>query len=230
MQLSKRPVLCAAVTAVSTVGLLSVAPAANAAPPGACTFARDQFGLSRDDNTVMGVTAAPNGTGLGPVGTWFLEPTPSTSEFDRSHGNVTGGINGRVVEFTIDYTDGPVSGTSAKYHGDIADDGSVSGDSFDYKNPKVSWHTEPGMVNCGGGDGGAATTVTVLKPTDIYSGYDGNGTTYPDANGNPIFKAPGQAQLVPGGFCRRNWCHVVAPEVPPGEGWIYIGEGMGSIP
>jgi hypothetical protein len=68
----------------------------------------------------------------------------------------------------------------------------------------------------------------VNRDTNIFDAPDGRGTEYRDANGDPIFKSPGPVTLVEPELCRNDWCHVVAPEVPPGTGWIYIGEGFGT--
>jgi len=212
--------LCAA-AAVGTFGLLISAPPAYAAPPQECGFSGGTFTLTRDDGQTVAVDAQAGSPALGPRAT-------VSSGGNQMSGNVTGGINGNQVDFRIVYDAGPAVRPPEGYNGTIFKDGSVRNGLTD---PNVMWDSPEGSVKClTDSSPGQPGTATVLKPTDIFDVPDGNGTSFKNSDGDPIFKSPGQVTLVPPELCRDNWCHVVAPEVPGGVGWIYIGEELGSYP
>lgn len=88
------------------------------------------------------VASKTGGVALGPAATF-------DSGGHRMMGNVTrGAITGSKVDFTVDYEGGPSVRPSEVYHGDIFDDGSVSGDAYDYVNPRVHWTAVRGAVAC----------------------------------------------------------------------------------
>jgi hypothetical protein len=139
---------CAAAAALGAVGVL---PAPNVyaqpplplAPPGQnCTFPSDGFTINRADGSMLVVGSQSGGVGLGPNGIF-------DAGGDRIVGNVNrGAIVGSKVEFTIDYEGGPNVRPSEKYTGQIFEDGSVSGDAYDYTNPKVHWTAVRGAIAC----------------------------------------------------------------------------------
>jgi hypothetical protein len=139
--------LCAAAAAVTALGMLT-APNVYAQPPlplapaQGCTFPSDGFTVDRADGSMLVVGSQAGGVELGPRATY-------DSGDHRIIGNVTrGAINGSKVDFTIDYDGGPAVRHSEVYHGDIFEDGSVSGDAFDYFNPKVHWTSVRGAIAC----------------------------------------------------------------------------------
>jgi hypothetical protein len=220
----KKSQLIAAAAALGAGGLLA-APAAHAA---SCTVTGDHINLTHDFPR-HSVYVQANGSTLGP------EAVVSTNGIDPVYGKVSGSIAGTAVDFIIDWNDNQ---GQAHYRGTVGPDGFASGTSsgnvipINLWNP-TNWKSDQ-PLNCDGVNTGpaqgAAKTATVNQPTSIFNKPDGNGTEYLNANGVPIFKQPGQVQLVAPDLCRDNWCHVVAPEVPPGDGWIYIGNGLGSFP
>lgn len=140
--------LCAAAAALGTIGMLAAPcvyaqPPLPLAPPGQnCTFPSDGFTINRADGATLTVASQSGGLTLGPTGIF-------NASGDRIVGNVNrGAINGSTVEFTIDYEGGPSVRPSEKYTGQIFEDGSVSGDAYDYTNPKVHWTAVRGAVAC----------------------------------------------------------------------------------
>jgi hypothetical protein len=134
--------LCAAAAAVGALGLLTAAPNASAVPGQTCTFPSDGFTVNRDDGAMMVVASQSGGITLGPTGIF-------DAGGDRIVGNIKrGAINGSKVNFTVDYEGGPDVRPSEVYNGDIFEDGSVSGDAFDYIHTKVHWTAVRGAIAC----------------------------------------------------------------------------------
>ena len=140
--------LCAAAAALGAVGMLT-APSVYAqpplpmAPPGQnCTFPSDGFTANRADGADITVGSQAGGVALGPNAIY-------NAGGDRIVGNITrGGINGSKVDFTVDYEGGPSVRPSEVYNGVISEDGSVSGDAFDYIHTKVHWTAVRGAIAC----------------------------------------------------------------------------------
>ena len=61
----------------------------------------------------------------------------------------------------------------------------------------------------------APMVATVTADVDVYDQPDGIGNLY-----DGVFLHVGQ-QLVLVEPCRDNWCHLLIPEAPGGEGWVY---------
>jgi hypothetical protein len=216
--ISRKSQLIAAAAALGAGGLLVASPAHAAS----CTVNGDHLNLTHDFPR-HSVYIQANGSSLGPEG------LVSTNGINPVYGKVTGSIAGTAVDFIIDWNDN--QGT-AHYRGTVGPDGFASGTASGNVIPINLWNPTPWRsdqpLNC---DAQTATkTATVNQATNIFDKPDGQGTEFRNANGDPIFKPPGQVQLVAPELCRSNWCHVVAPEVPPGNGWIYIGDGIGTFP
>lgn len=139
--------VCVAAAALGALGVL-IAPNAYSLPPFPlapglnCTFPTDGFTVNRDDGTMLVVASQSGGVGLGPRGTF-------DADGDRIQGNISNGaINGSKVGFTIDYDGGPSVRKSEKYTGNIFEDGSVSGDAYNYFDTKVHWTSPRAAINC----------------------------------------------------------------------------------
>ena len=152
------------------------------APPQVCSFTKDTFGFTRSDNSSAGLNAQVGGTNLGPRGVLFLGP-PSTSEFDRSNGNVSGAISDFHMDFTVNYDDGPLSGKSDTYHGEITDQGAVTGWVLN-SNPQINWNANPGSVKC--------TSDTVVPGAPVVPPQVPGALVVP-----PQVGSPGNAPVVP---------------------------------
>jgi len=156
---------------------------------------------------------------------------------EATFGTANGSINGRTIKINVTWDQGPGRGLWSDITGQINDDLFASGTAKNSQGVTNTWKTSA-KQRCVPAEKPqppppppqAPKTATVLKATNIHDLPDGEGTPFLDENGEPIFKPPGQVTLIEPGLCRDQWCHVVAPEVPPGEGWIYIGEGHGTFP
>ena len=133
--------------ALVAAGLLG-APTGSAQPPlplapaQGCTFPTDGFTVNRAGGSQIVVASQSGGTALGPTAIY-------DSGGHRVVGDVTrGAINGSKIDFTVDYEGGPSVRPSEVYHGDIFDDGSVSGDAFDFSHPKVHWTAVRAAIAC----------------------------------------------------------------------------------
>jgi hypothetical protein len=143
----RRHKFCAAAAALGALGMLA-APTGHALPPfpqtpgTGCTFPSDGFVVNRDDGTMLVVSSQSGGVALGPRGTL-------DASGDRIQGNISrGAINGNKISFFIDYDGGPNVRKSESYTGDIFEDGSVSGDAYNYVDMKVHWTSPRGAVSC----------------------------------------------------------------------------------
>jgi hypothetical protein len=118
------------------------APNAFASPGQNCTFPSYGFTVNKADGALLVVGSQAGGVELGPRATY-------DSGGHRVIGNVErGAISGSKVDFTIVYDGGAVVRLPEVYHGDIFEDGSVSGDAYDYTNPKVHWTSVRGAITC----------------------------------------------------------------------------------
>jgi hypothetical protein len=213
--------LLVAAAALGAGGLLA-APTAHAVEN--CTVPGEYLRLDMPENGGYTITLSTKNGAIGDSGLSLATPELGV------YGKVVGGITGRNVDFTITWND---TKTNARFIGTVGQDGFASGTATGASVPINQWNpgpwrsTEP--LNCAAEQGAAAKTATVNKATNIFNKPDGLGTEYLNAAGTPIFKPPGQVQLVAPDLCRNDWCHVVAPEVP-GDAWIYIGDGFGTFP
>jgi hypothetical protein len=64
-------------------------------------------------------------------------------------------------------------------------------------------------------------TVNVINDVEVYDA--------PNGQGNKIgeLKAPNTVKLAEA--CQNNWCHVLGPAVPTGNGWVYDGPDYDSL-
>ena len=220
----------AAATAISAVGLLVVPVPAQAEPTfplaPACSqykfigdFALNQSNGYRVEFPSQGPAASGRATATGGDGSQMF-------------GNVSGGIQGRNVDFTIRWDGG---GAQGHYTGFIGDDDFVHGGStVDEKTPssKASWDS---TVPFGCADAPppaqapaqkppeqpatpAAKTATVAgEAVDVY-----NAKNEPDGAGQVIgmLTVGTQVQLV-GSCAPSSWCQIAGPNVPGGNGWVW---------
>lgn len=135
---------CSAAAALSALAMLT-APNGYADPlaPGqGCTFPTDGFTVNRADGALVVVSSQAGGVGLGPTGIY-------DNAGDRIVGNIErGAINGSKVNFTVVYEGGNSVRPPEVYNGDIFEDGSVSGDAFDYIHTKVHWTSPRAAITC----------------------------------------------------------------------------------
>ncbi|MGZ6777723.1 MAG: hypothetical protein ACXVGO_01880 [Mycobacterium sp.] len=224
-----------AAAALCTFGVVIAPGAAQAAPCSNWEFPHGYVGISQ--------TTPNNGFSFRfdsqPAAQQAIAGAPVDAS-NNKHGTAIGSIAGHHMDVTVTWDDG----TTQHYAGDVAGDGSHANGTEPF-----AWQSYNTAFTCADpapaakpdtpkqGDQPAdqpavQPTATVLKKTDIYSAPNGDGTQFKDADGVPIFKSPGTVQLVAPELCDTNthWCHVVAPEVPGGTGFIYIGDGLGTFP
>jgi hypothetical protein len=233
--------LFAAATAISAVGFLTFPAPAQANPmfplaPGCASYSwpgGGGFSVHAGNGTTTNMSTSQDRV----VGRSFYLADGAQAA-DATYGNPSGGIiGGTSIDITINWDQGPGAGYAWHFVGKINDDGLASG-TLHASNRDDAWSSSQKFSCITSATPPAPApqapaqpppkTATVLKATDIYDLPDGKGTKYKNAQGKPIFKGPGPVTLVAPDLCRDNWCHVVAPEVPPGNGWIYIGEGLGT--
>jgi hypothetical protein len=157
------------------------------------------------------------------------------------HGTLSGGINGRAVDFTINW-DG---GAKGRYVGYVNEDGSWAGTTGDsgWKGlgplkcltPNNPLPPEPAPEAEQIPNRKVPTTLeqqappnvaTVLKASTVYDKPDGEGIPYLDANGDDVFLRVGEqrALVEPCDGAHPGWCHLVVPEVD-GPAWVFKDQG-----
>lgn len=223
----------AAVTAIGAAGILAVPPAAHAAPwdPPCQEWKRNgalviNTESSRVEISWDGVTAR------GPA-KLFLRDRSTTP---LNTGTVSGGISGGRLDFTIKWSDheaflfhgpehftgnvdpewGRPSGTATDYQGVRTD--WVANEAFDCAKrapaPKPPAQSAPAPA--------AKKTATVTGDVDVYNIAWGE---EPDENGVAgakigMLRAGQQVELA--GACNPNdWCKVLSPELPGGDGFVW---------
>ena len=139
-----------------------------------------------------------------------------------SLGELVGGINGTHADFTIVWTQGPLTGGRDHFVGDVRDDLSLDGTWVQSDVPSGAWHLQ-GPVQCVGGAAAAPNkpsgTATVVADTDIYDKPDGKGNKI-----GTLFAGEEHPLMEP---CRDDWCRVGAIELggfeglPNGTAWVY---------
>lgn len=122
--------LLRATSAAVVVGGLLAAPTANAETT--CTVPGQYLNLHQSNGYDMVISA--NGASLGPTGLARANPSMAT------YGDVTGGIKGRLVDFTIKW-----SGNQGEAHftGAVGDDGVAHGTSTGPSVPVNLWNPGP---------------------------------------------------------------------------------------
>jgi hypothetical protein len=204
----------AAATAISAVGLLVVPAPAQAEPmfplAPACSqykfigdFALNQSNGYRVEFPSQGPAASGRATATGGNGSQMF-------------GNVSGGIQGRTVDFTIRWDGG---GAVGHYTGYIGDDDFVHGGlSVDEKTPssRANWDsTVP--FGCADAPPAAKTATVVGEDVDVY-----NAKNEPDGAGQVVGVLPVGTQVQLAGSCApSSWCRVTGTNVPGGNGWVW---------
>ena len=165
-----------------------------------------------------------------------------SSTNEKIIGTVSGGIQGRNIDFTIRWDNHP----SQHYFGAVNDAALVQGNSIDQSNGNmVGWHsTRPldcstpaappagtaitpvpkGPLNPFPAPSGTAFDATVTSDVDVYDVPGGTGTKIGilRAGRHVQFAGDGGLPAAPGQTCKPNdWCHVVIPELPGGSGWVW---------
>lgn len=138
-----------------------------------------------------------------------------------SMGETIGGLTGSHADFTIVWTQGPLTGGRDHFVGDVRDDLSLSGTWTNGDTPSGQWHLNS-PVRCVGAGATANKplgTATVIADTDIYDKPDGKGTKI-----GTLFVGEEHPLMEP---CRDDWCRVGAIELggfeglPNGTAWVY---------
>jgi hypothetical protein len=226
-----------AAPAVAAVGLLAgISPPAQALPPlplaPAC--AKFEFYQGRLDmwlDNGMLVTVQGYGTNVGNTAQYNI-PNKTAPTYGTPSGGIIGA--GDVIGINVNWNQGPGAGTSSSYTGQIDPNGVANGTQTD-QNGQVHWQTRGNTFKCVPAAAEPApppadqnppnqppatnkATVTVLQPADVYDAPDGKGNRIGDES---FFLRPedGAYQLVEP--CRNNWCHLVIPAAPGGQGWVY---------
>lgn len=235
-KIAKRCGFVAAAGAISAMGLLAV-PAPMQAEPmfplaPACdkwTYPTQSFLLTQDNGIVAALYLRED--------KFFNGPASHTvaGKPDVTGGSVVGNLDGRTVDFNVDW----LNGTTNRYIGYIADDGFARGHTQNNKGSRNDWQSQlsfkcatppeqdfPPVVTIPKGPVTAAPATTTAKPppatpkatviadVDVFDGPDGVGTE------TGIFLRTGRVlDLVEP--CRRDWCHLVIPEAPGGQGWVF---------
>ncbi len=230
-------ILAGAATAIGAVGLLTVAVPAQAVPmfplAPACTDYRFSgvFILKQSNGATVNFTSNTQAA-TGPA---FATGTGGTTDGD-SDGAVSGGVQGRHLDFTISW----YAGEDAKGHytGDVDDAGFAHGTTVDVTDPSsaATWDStvplacitpaappappqqNPPPAQQDPPPAQPAPTpskvATVKGDVDVYDVAGGNGNIL------GILRSGGQVQLV--GSCKPNdWCNVTGPSVPTGKGWVW---------
>ena len=150
-----------------------------------------------------------------------------------SHGHSSGGVTGKDIDVTVYFDDGFLNGKTARFTGQVHDDGSASGDLIDLTTNKTEpWASQfSDRIDCEKRAQQTSPTATVSIATDVYNAPDGNGQPYTNGVQNQNVAAqPGQVQLVGPELCKSNdWCHIVPPQGAGNPSWIYIGPGENGV-
>jgi hypothetical protein len=243
--------LFAAATAISAVGFLTVPAPAHAYPILPLAPACDNYGFNPGGN--YGIRQdngwAVDMRGNGPTATGDANAHGDSGA--TMHGSVSGGVNGRSVDFTINWDSGP----RGHYTGVVDDDGFATGTSTDLTNGNsTGWHATGRLVCLGTAapdqvplprpgvptalpqappvPPAAAKVATVLRASPVYDKPDGEGTSYKKPNGDELILAVGRKVPVLSALpCPNSWCHVVVPEPEvTGDAYMYTAEGYMQEP
>lgn len=207
-------------------------PGANYKFAGNVIFDLEDFTKKNERGTVV---TMPSATSDGKIAG---QADGSLTGFDHGTGRADGQITGTNVDVTVVFAQGEsggiFNGITMHFEGFVLSNGGAGGAMTTSEGKSGGWHTRTTeSVACKVADAAAVEaapkTATVKKPVDISDGPDGTGTPYKNADGDNVFKPAGEVQLVAPDLCRKDWCHVVAPEVP-GPAWIYAGEGFVTVP
>jgi len=141
-------IFCAATSALTAAGLLTVAAPAAADPlRGPC----DQQGLKYEfvpgpvilmqDNNIQ-VVVDTDGVDRVTTAKYFIPNQGGTTS-----GTATGGLNGRAIDFNTNWNNGAGAGLSNHYTGTVNDDGSANGTTVNSLGTSNSW-TSQRLARC----------------------------------------------------------------------------------
>ncbi len=131
-----RRFLIATATATFAAGLMGVPVANQASAETTCTVTGQYLNLTQSNGYDLVISA--NGASLGPSGLARANPEMAT------YGNVTGGIKGRLVDFTITWSDNK---GQARFTGAVGDNGIANGTSTGPSIPVNLWNPGPWTSN-----------------------------------------------------------------------------------
>jgi hypothetical protein len=227
----------AAATAIGAVGILIVPAPAQAGPmfPLAPACTNYQFNGRFDLNQSNGAHVYFNSTGPDASGTAFAGGS------SLMNGDVRGTIQGRHLDFTIVWDQGP----AGQYRGDVDDAGFAHGITVDMTNtsstatwdsttplgcvpppaPKPQIPVEERIPAPGQPEfpkkpqpPTPQTTAKVTSDRNVY-----NVKNEPDGAGQRIgiLRVDSVVNLVDGSCQPKSWCHVSGAAVPTGDGWVW---------
>src|SRR5258705_2571978 len=227
---NKSPFIAAAVT-VTSLGFPTVPAPAHACPMSPLAPACAQYIFIGDYALKQGNGARVEFTSNGPAATGRAHATGTGGGGGEMYGNVSGGIRGDSVDFTIRWDSGP----RGHYTGGVPENGFAYGFTIDEANPDSSatWDaTVP--LGCNTPPAApapppppvqappppqappapAAKLAQVLSDVDVYDAPGGGGNVV------GILRSPNQVEVV--GSCKPNdWCQVTGAAVPTGKGFVW---------
>ncbi|HEX2286939.1 MAG TPA: hypothetical protein VHI10_19305 [Mycobacterium sp.] len=206
--------------------LLSVPAPAQADPMLPLAPACDQYGFTGDVQLRQSNGWNVSFSSTGPVASGPATATGPGGA--KMHGTISGGIQGRNVDLTIRWDNGP----RGHYTGTVGNDVHLSGNSVDEANPgSTATYRSTFPIGCITPAAGPApqkppeqpkTATVVGEAVDVYNIAHGD---VPDENGVVGVKigelqVGQQVQL--GGPCKpEDWCKVLVPELPGGSGFVW---------
>jgi hypothetical protein len=210
--------LAASAATMAAIGLLTAPAPAQADPPCTQYGFNGRFSLKQSNDWDVnfnsdGATAYGNA--------WAKAKTG-----EGNSGGVTGGVEGRNLNFTIRWDGGPYTG---KYRGTVDDNGFAHGVTEDWLNPELPsarWDSTvplkcldaPPPPAPGRQLGKSPIFATVIGgDVDVY-----NVKNEPEGAGQVvgILRVGDEVELVEK-CAPESWCNVSGPKVPGGNGWIW---------
>lgn len=226
----------AAATAISAAGLLTIAAPAQAKPmfplAPACdnwTYPTGSFLLTQDNGIVAALYLRED--------KYFDGPASHTvaGKPDVTGGSVVGNLQGRNVDFNVDW----LNGTTNRYIGSIADDGFARGTTQNNRGNRNGWQSQlsfkcatppeqdfPPIVTGPPKGPVTADAPPPPPPTAKTATVVGDVDVYPAPNINDdqpvlgILRANSTVELV-GACSLDDWCQVKGTAVPTGQGFIW---------
>jgi hypothetical protein len=231
--INERKALIAAASAISAMGLFVAQVPAQAAPmlplaPACNDYAFPNLLQVSQDNGIT-VQIPTSGKTVGPGRAMYAIVGKTSGTF----GNAYGGINGRKIDFTVSWDEGPGAGFTNTYSGQVGNDGFASGTTRNNQNTSNGWRSSE-KFTCADAPAPApaqpappaqeqrppvtqgARTATVTEDVDVYERPNLNN----DLESLGFLSSGDQVELV--GDCQPDdWCQVKGPTVPNGHGFIW---------
>jgi hypothetical protein len=138
------------------------------------------------------------------------------------NGAIKGGITGRHVVLTVTWDDGPLSGTTDQFWGQVYSETEIRGTlkhGVDGQGETWHWQGEVKCITPVASPDTPPTQATVVVETNIYDKPDGKGKeigTLEPGEVHPLMEP-----------CRDDWCRVGTielggfPGLPNGTAWVY---------